>query len=80
VRLTRLRIAVRDPEAAARRTGDALGTEVEASTVRVGPHEVTYGPLGHEPEATVELVVVAGSAARDLPREVVRFGCRFIVT
>ena len=80
VRLTRVRIAVRDPNGAARRTGDALGTDVEAATLRVGPHEVTYGPLGHEPEATIELVVVAGAGERDLPREVVRFGCRFIVT
>ena len=79
VRLTRLRIAVRDPDGAAGRTGAILGIDLDGSTVRVGPHEVTYGPLGHEPEATVELVVVAGSAV-DLPREAVRFGCRFIVT
>jgi hypothetical protein len=80
VRLTRVRIAVRHPETAARRTGDVLASDVDGSTVRVGPHEVTYGALGHEPGATVELVVVAGTAARDLPREIVRFGCRFIVT
>jgi hypothetical protein len=80
VRLTALRIAVRDPQSAARRTGAALAAEADGPTVRIGPHEVTYGPLGHEPEATIELVVVAGSAAREVPRAVDRFGCRFTVT
>jgi hypothetical protein len=80
VRLTRLRIAARHPEAVARSVADLLGTEVDGSTVWLGPHEVAYGALGHEPEASVELVVVAGPPGIDLPREVVRFGCRFIVT
>ena len=80
VRLTRLRIGVRDPVAAARRVGEVLGVDVEGSMVWIGPHEVVYVPLGHDPEATIELVVVAGPALRDLPREAVAFGCRFHVT
>ena len=49
--------------------------------VWIGPHEVVYVPLGHDPEATIELVVVARAGlARDLPREAVAFGCRFHVT